>query len=211
VGADQGLAVDTRIIAATHRDLPAMVREGSFRQDLLYRLQVVELHVPALRDRKADVAQLAKHFVEAHARTQRKAVRAITPEAMALLTGYGWPGNVRELSNVIERSVILSSGSEITPVDLPKELGAAPAAPVETSVPGEVSETALGLVTDEACNLGRATITFHRKHIAAVLDRTGGNREAAAKLLRLSPATLYRYLQKVGLKGYRVESEDRNG
>lgn len=215
VGADRGLEVDTRIIAATHRDLAAMVAEGTFRQDLLYRLQVIELHVPPLRERKADVAQLAKHFVEVHARAQRKPMRAVTPEAMALLVAYAWPGNVRELSNVIERGVILSAGESLTPVDLPTELGAAPtsargAASPEVESRADAAAGPLVLLTDEACNLEHATVAFQRRQIAAVLDRTAGHREAAAKLLGLSPATFYRYLQKVGLKGYATDTDGRH-
>jgi len=210
VGADRAIHVDTRIVAATHCDLPAMVADGRFRQDLLYRLQVVELRVPALRDRKGDVAQLAKHFVEMHARAQRKPVRAIAPEAMTLLSTYGWPGNVRELSNVIERAVILSSGDALTPVDLPAELAAARARAAEEGHDDGAhrprTPAAAALTTDAACNLEGATVAFHRDHIARVIDRAGGNREAAAKLLGLSPATFYRYLQKVGLKGYQAET-----
>ena len=210
VGADRAIHVDTRIVAATHCDLPAMVADGRFRQDLLYRLQVVELRVPALRDRKGDVAVLAKHFVEMHARAQRKPVRAITPEAMALLSTYGWPGNVRELSNVIERAVILSSGDALTPVDLPAELAAARARSAEDGHDDAAhrprTPASAELTTDAACNLESATVAFHRDHIARVIDRAGGNREAAAKLLGLSPATFYRYLQKVGLKGYQAET-----
>ncbi|CAN5732976.1 sigma 54-interacting transcriptional regulator [soil metagenome] len=204
VGADRSVQVDTRIIAATHRDLPAMVAEGRFRQDLLYRLQVVELRVPALRERKADVVQLAKHFVGLHAKAQRKPVGAIMPEALALLSGYAWPGNVRELSNVIERAVILSSGDAITPVDLPAELAAATGAADDAEPRGEAGREAASpeLATDESCNREHATVAFQRSHIARVLDRAAGNREAAAKLLSLSSATFYRYLQKVGLKGY---------
>jgi DNA-binding NtrC family response regulator len=201
VGAERAVHVDTRIIAATHRDLPAMVAEGRFRQDLLYRLQVVELRVPALRERKGDIAQLATYFVDLHATAQRKAVRAITPEALALLSAYDWPGNVRELSNVIERAVILSSGDALTPVDLPAELAAEPPAEgIAVATALEISE----ITEDGACNLEGATVAFHRRHIARVIDRAGGNREAAAKLLGLSPATFYRYLQKVGLKGYQA-------
>ena len=190
VGADRSVKVGTRIIAATHRDLPGMVAEGRFRQDLLYRLQVVELRVPALRERKPDVVLLAKHFVELHAKAQRKLVGAIMPEALALLSGYSWPGNVRELSNVIERAVILSSGDAITPVDLPAELAAASGAADGAEPRGEVGREAASpeLATDESCNL----------------DRAAGNRDTAAKLLSLSSATFYRYLQKVGLEGYRA-------
>ena len=210
LGADRAIHVDTRIVAATHCDLPAMVADGRFRQDLLYRLQVVELRVPALRDRKGDVAVLAKHFVEMHARAQRKPVRAITPEAMTLLSTYGWPGNVRELSNVIERAVILSSGDALTPVDLPAELAAARARATEEGhdegALRPITPASAEITTDAACNLEGATVAFHRDHIARVIDRAGGNREAAARLLGLSPATFYRYLQKVGLKGYQAET-----
>lgn len=139
-----------------------------------------------------------------HARAQRKPVRAIAPEAMALLSTYCWPGNVRELSNVIERAVILASGDAVTPVDLPAELAAARPRSPEDAGDDLTGRSATELTTDEACNLESATVAFHRDHIARVIDRAGGNREAAARLLGLSPATFYRYLQKVGLKGYQA-------
>ncbi len=210
VGADRAIHVDTRIVAATHCDLPAMVADGRFRQDLLYRLQVVELRVPALRDRIGDVAQLTDHFLRLHARAQRKPARVVAPEAMVLLSTYPWPGNVRELSNVIERAVILSSGEALTPVDLPAELAAAPQRPPAEGGSASTRRTDArsppDFDSDEACNLEGATVAFHKHHIARVIDRAGGNREAAARLLGLSPATFYRYLQKVGLKGYQAES-----
>ena len=208
VGADRGIRVDTRIVAATHRDLGKMVEEGRFRQDLLYRLQVVELRVPPLRDRAGDVPALAMHFVGAHARTQRKSVQAIAPDALAILVGYPWPGNVRELSNVIERAVILASDDTITPIDLPTELGVAPASFVDP--PASLPAASRDLASDEECNLERAVLTFQRGHIARVLDRSRGGRDAAARLLGLSPATLYRYLQRLGLKGYRAEDDARS-
>ena len=210
VGSDHGLRVDVRIVAATHRDLPAMVAEGRFRQDLLYRLQVVELRLPALRDRLGDVAPLAKYFVELHAKTQRKPVRAIAPDAMALLCRYPWPGNVRELSNVIERAVILCSDETLTPIDLPVELGLDPPAASAALAPPTSTAVAPATTPEETCNLERATLLFQRQHIAKVLDRSGGSREAAAKLLGLSPATFYRYLQKVDLKGYQVEPHEEH-
>ncbi len=202
VGADHGTKVDTRIVAATHRDLRAMVQDGTFRQDLLYRLQVGPLRLPPLRERAEDVPTLATDLATMHARTQKKRVRAIAPDAMALLGAYPWPGNVRELSNVLERAVILCSTETITPVDLPTELGIERRGPTSeppgTSNPTPPDEAR---ASDDA-NLERATIAFQRGHIARVLDAVDGNREAAAKLMGLSPATLYRYLQKVGLKGY---------
>lgn len=195
VGAEHGLRVDARIVAATHRDLSAMVAEGKFRQDLLYRLQVVQLRLPPLRERLGDVASLAQYFVEVQARKQWKHVTGVAPDALALLMRYPWPGNVRELSNVIERAVILCCGETIKPVDLPTEIGIEPAGPTSSS------EISISLPVDDG-HLARATFAFQRQHIARVLDRAEGNREAAARLLGLSPATFYRYLQKVGLKGY---------
>jgi DNA-binding NtrC family response regulator len=169
----------------------------------MYRLQVVELRIPPLRDRLGDVPKLALHFVELHARAQRKQVRAIAPDAMAVLTAYAWPGNVRELSNVIERGVILASDETITPIDLPTELGVAPPPP-DAPLLGTAAGEAHGA---EDWNLAHAVLSFQRTHIASVLDRTHGSRDAAARLLGLSPATLYRHLQRVGLKGYRPEDE----
>ena len=205
------LPVDVRIVAATHRDLGSMVALGTFRQDLLYRLQVVQLRLPALRERRRDVTALARYFLELHGRAQRKAVTGIAPEAMSLLVRYPWPGNVRELSNVLERAVILASDGTVTPDDLPTELGVESGAAGPISAPASFpggNVTALQPLTDDACNFERATLGFQRQHIARVLDRAGGNREAAARLLGLSPATFYRYLQKVGLKGYQVEATD---
>ena len=217
VGADHGLQVDVRILAATHRDLPAMAADGRFREDLLYRLQVVQLRLPPLRDRLGDVASLTKHFVELHAKAQRKRVRAVAPDAMTLLCRYAWPGNVRELSNVIERAVILCSDDTVTPIDLPVELGVEPpaellgAASAPAGAPAHVGAAqASSNDAGEPCNLERATLMFQRQHIAKVLARAGGSRETAAKLLGLSPATFYRYLHKLDLKGFQVEPhEDR--
>jgi DNA-binding NtrC family response regulator len=204
IGADRGVKVDVRIVAATHRDLAKMVERGSFRQDLLYRLQVVELRIPPLRDRAADVPRLVAHFVASHAQTQRKAIRAVAPDAMALLVGYAWPGNVRELSNVIERAVLLASDDTITPIDLPAELGVAAPPVAALPIAIDIHEGS----GEQDLNLERAVVSFQRQHIARALDRTKGNRDAAARLLGLSPATLYRYLQRVGLKGYRVDEAE---
>jgi len=202
VGSDRGVQVDTRIVAATHRDLPAMVAAGSFRQDLLFRLQVVELRVPPLRDRPGDIPSLARDLLARHASSQRKAVHTIAPDALALLVAYRWPGNVRELSNVIERAVILCSDDTLTPIDLPVELGVQ-GPPVEPPAPA--SRPGAEAINEATANLEQATLGFQRLHIARVLDASSGGREQAARLLGLSPATLYRYLQKVGLKGYRAD------
>lgn len=215
VGEDVPLKVDTRIIAATHRDLGALVAEGRFRQDLLFRLHVIELTVPPLRDRPEDIPALVAHFVDLQAKKQRKTIHEVSPEALALLRAYRWPGNVRELGNVIERAIILASGNVITPVDLPAGLSfeantttSTPPPPLAaTAKPSDPTPCTAPLTSDDACNLEQATLAFHRQHIARVLDRAGGNRDVAAKLLGLSSATFYRYLQRVGLRGYRASSE----
>ena len=124
---------------------------------------------------------------------------------MAILTSYAWPGNVRELSNVLERAVIVCSDDTVTPIDLPVEIGVEPPSPArEIAAPVGASAD---LPADGELRLDSATVAFQCGHIAKVLDQTQGNREAAAKRLGLSPATLYRYLQKVGLKGYRTDGD----
>ncbi len=194
LGADVGLKVDARIVAATHRDLDAMAQRGEFRSDLLYRVRVVTLRVPPLRERRGDIPELAEWLLRHHATMQRKVVTRIDAEALAVLGRYDLPGNVRELSNVIERAVILSTRDEIGPLDLPAEIGA-------TLPPGAGPSSAPTSFDPERCELERATLAFQRDHIARVLDLVGGNREAAAKALGLSPATFYRYLHKTGLRG----------
>jgi two-component system response regulator PilR (NtrC family)/two-component system response regulator HydG len=179
VGADRPEKVDFRLIAATNKDLETAVKDGRFRQDLFYRLNVVRVRLPSLRERRDDVPELVSHFMALHARALGKAPRAVSNEAMKLLLAYPWPGNVRELSNVLERAAILAAGAQVEPGDLPAEFHAASAAPTE---------------------LRAAVEQFEAKHIAWVLRLSGGNREQAARTLGIDPATLYRRLSK-----YQVE------
>ena len=203
VGSDRAVKVDARIVVATHRDLAEMADKGLFRRDLLYRLSVITIRVPPLRERPGDIPQLARTLVQRHAREQRKEVAAVDPAALALLARHPWPGNVRELSNVLERAVLLCEGGTVLSRDLPLELNSIDDPESPRLVVGDDDPLA-----DEACDLSRAVLGFERKHIARVLTRTKGNRDAAAKLLGLSPATLYRHLQRVGLKGFRPEGEE---
>jgi two-component system, NtrC family, response regulator HydG len=123
VGADQlGAKVDVRVIAATNRDLQALVREGTFREDLYYRLRVIHLHVPPLRERKRDIPELVEHFLAEFIGRTPSVIREVSPEAMALLTEHSWPGNVRELENVLERIVVEAQHEAILPGDLPSEV-----------------------------------------------------------------------------------------
>mgnify|MGYP002780557635 CR=1 FL=1 len=183
VGGTKDLAVDARVVAATNRDLEAEVEAGRFRADLFYRLRVIPVQIPPLRERPGDVALMAKAFVEAYGREFGKRVQRIRPEAMELLEHYPWPGNVRELRNVIERSVLLADGPELTAANLPPEVrrpreAALPAVPIGPE----------GLDLEE----------LERQLFAAALRRAGGNRTEAGRLLGLSRHQIRTRLQKWG-------------
>ncbi len=177
VGADRVQAVDIRVICATHRDLPAMVEEGRFRQDLYYRLNVVRIAIPPLRERREDIPLLVHHFLRKHA-AANPAIEGIEGDAMERLAEADWPGNVRELENTIESAMALAPGPALRIADLPRvrrqprSLG-----PVATSVP-------LSLAAYERCALERA------------LAECGGDASAAAKRLGIGRSTLYRKLAK---------------
>jgi DNA-binding NtrC family response regulator len=175
VGANEAVAVDVRVLAATNRDLAAAVKEGRFREDLFYRLNVVTIRIPPLRERREDVPLLADHFVAKYGRDRG----AITPAARDLLVAYDWPGNVRELENVIERALALNAGGVIVPEDLPDRIrGAAPAA-----IPGPGSSERPTLADVE------------RRYAALVLAEAGGNKTRAAEVLGIDRKTLYRILK----------------
>jgi two-component system response regulator AtoC len=179
VGDNASRPVDARVIAATSRDLEAEVSAGRFRADLFYRINVVRLHLPPLRDRPGDVADLAQHFVAAYGRRLGLGARGIAPAAMRRLLEYPWPGNVRELENVIERALVLTDGTEVGVEQLPPAIrtpgGAAAGAPL--SPDGDLS-------------VKRGTERLERDLIRRALERTGGNRTRAAQLLELSHRAL---------------------
>jgi two-component system response regulator PilR (NtrC family) len=177
VGSTRRVQIHARIVAATNRDLRAEALAGRFREDLYYRLAVVEIHVPPLRERREDIPLLANHFVEKYARDLGRAVRGISRDALRLLAGHEWKGNIRELSNAIERAVIFAPAEEIAPDDLPD--------PVRAATPRD---------PEYAANLREATAEFERAHILRVIDQCGGNKRKAAKLLGLGVTSLYRKL-----------------
>jgi len=201
VGADASVPFRARILCATHRNLLERVRDGKFREDLYYRVNVLRIDVPPLRERRDDVPLLAQHLVRRLAARSGMRAPAIDQPAIAALCAYAWPGNVRELSNVLERALILCEGRDITVDLLPLPGAAAPAK--ETGSAGPAGPIRLQDAID----------AFERQHLAAVLRQCDGNRERAARLLDLSPATLYRRLDKHGLKGFAVRerSDDRDG
>ena len=169
VGSAQAIKIDARIIAATNADVPAAVAAGSFREDLYYRLNVVHLTVPPLRERIDDIPLLVAHFIRRYNREFGKRIEGLTPEAVQVLRAYQWPGNVRELQNVVERSVVLVDGPTIGVDDLPLELSLRAAAASET----------------EMLPLNEASDRFERQIVLRTLDRVDGNVSEAARLLGL--------------------------
>jgi len=179
VGENPSRKVDVRVVAATNRNLAAEVVAGRFRQDLYYRLRVIELRVPPLRERRDDILPLARLLLaEATERLGRR-VTGLSPEAADQLLRYEWPGNVRELANAIERAVALCEGSRVEKDDLPEEVRAAP----PSLLPGDSPRT---------------LETMEREYILAVLARNGGNRARTAEQLDIGVATLYRKLKQYG-------------
>jgi len=174
VGGNKTVQVDVRIVAATNRDLKAKLADGSFREDLYFRLNVIEIHVPALRERIGDIPLLARHFLAKYARANGKAVEEFSSEAMALLGHHAWPGNVRELENAVERAVVLATG----PV-LDTDLFAALAAGVPASH---------GLLHDDGLRIpGSALADIEREVILRTLESVDGSTTRAARILHISP------------------------
>jgi two-component system, NtrC family, response regulator AtoC len=198
VGGNAVLRMDVRIIAATNRNLPEMVEQGRFREDLFYRLNVVPLHVPALRERAEDIPLLVDYFIKKAARAAGCMTPLLTQEARELLLRYSWPGNVRELANVLERAVVMSNGV----IDLPDVSGIAN--PLLTSTPrAEKSEE---IVVPFAGTLREMTHCLEREIIIRTLKKHGGNRMRSAQALDISRRSLLYKLEEHGL-GEREEKE----
>jgi DNA-binding NtrC family response regulator len=194
VGGSETIKVDVRVVSATHRDLEKQIADGTFREDLYYRLNVFPIVLPPLRDRTSDIGVLAEHFVQKYAPGAGKAVRGLDAGAVAALSGYSWPGNVRELENVIERALILTRGSEITAADLEftrRPNAVAPAAPA-AAPPARA--------TDGARPLGERLQEQERTAIVAAIDAAQGNIAHAARALGINRSTLYYRMRKHGLE-----------
>jgi len=180
LGSERTVRVDVRIIAATHRDLAAMVDKKTFRQDLFFRLNVVPVTIPPLRERPGDIPPLARLFLARYAKKNRKELKGITPRAISLLAAHFWLGNVRELENVIERAVILCQGEEISHLDLPPQI-AGESDPTPSLTPG--------LTMKE----------MEKEMIRDALAATNDNRSHAAKRLGISRQTLLNKIREFGL------------
>ncbi|MFM8412817.1 MAG: sigma-54 interaction domain-containing protein [Alphaproteobacteria bacterium] len=200
VGADRSQRVDMRVIAATNKDLGEQVRRGLFREDLFYRLQVIPIALPPLRERRSDVPKLVEHFLARH-NAGRARPLVIAEEALVHLWEYDWPGNVRELENVIERLAVLCDGGRIGVDDLPSNVRAFLS---EKRLPRPV----LGA---DGIDLNRAVEEFEGRLIAEALERTRGNKQAAARLLGLKRTTLVAKLRKVRIGGEDDAETGRDG
>jgi len=185
VGGNKTQKVDIRLLAATNRDLKQMVKEGRFREDLMYRLAVVSIELPPLRDRKSDIPLLIDHYVGELAAAHKRSVRGITPEARSALLRYDWPGNVRELRNALENMVLLARGEVLGIEDIPETVKGAPAGGAEGGGGFELA--------------GRSMEEVERALIGANLALMGGNREKTAKVLGMGERTLYRKIKEYGL------------
>ncbi len=183
VGGNEVIRVDVRVIAATNRELRTEILEGRFREDLYYRLNVVSIHLPRLRERREDIPVLAHHFLRKYADANGKAVTGFAPEALALLEAHSWPGNVRELENAVERAVAVGTSPVVLPEDLPAHLVSSPVA------------AAAGPADSPLRSLDELT----QQHLARVLAATGGNKKRAAEILGVDRRTLYRMLERYGM------------
>jgi transcriptional regulator with PAS, ATPase and Fis domain len=188
VGGTNSIKVDVRIIAATNRDLEQFVKEGKFRDDLFYRLNVVRITLPSLKERQEDIPMLAHHFLQKCAAGTTTAVRGFHPDTMEYLKRYRWPGNVRELENAIERAVSLSHGPLLTPDDLPAQIR-------QASSPSEQKQD----VSDTAESVYLTLEEVEKRHLMRVLKETKGNKVKAAKILGIDRRTLYRMAERFGL------------
>ncbi len=182
VGSSGSFKTDTRVVVATNKDLPAMVKSGDFREDLLYRIMVVVISVPPLRDRRDDIPLLAQYFLARHGTEQK---RQIDVDALDALVRYDWPGNVRQLENTIARALALTPGDRITGDDLPEEVG---------SYTGEHA-SAPEAVNAQSEDGIRTLSELNKAYAIAVLDKVGGNKSKAAELLGIDRKTLYRLLK----------------
>jgi len=192
VGGTETIELDVRVISASNRDLAKMVEQGSFRQDLFYRLVVFPITLPPLRDRREDIPLLVGHFLDKYARDAGKRVTRVEAKAMEAMTSHGWPGNVRELENVIHRTLLVSSGLELTFEDLPPGIGADQAA----------SETGAQTAADSGAGGGTLNLEeLERETIVRAMEQNEGNLSDAARQLGIGRSTLYRKLEHYGLRG----------
>jgi transcriptional regulator with PAS, ATPase and Fis domain len=185
LGANSAINVDVRLISATNKNLEKEVEEGRFREDLYYRLNIIELNVPELSERKEDIPLLVSYFIDKYNREFHREIKGVNNEVMKILMLYKWKGQVRELENVIERAVLLANEDYIIPSDLPSSMK---------------SDDNISDYNTETDDLNEALAAYERNHIINVLKRTGGNRTETARILGIDPSTLSRKMTKLEIK-----------
>jgi len=189
VGSDRAVQVDVRVVAATNRDLHVAVREGKFREDLFYRLNVLPVHLSALREREGDIALLVKHFLALHGLRKAKRVARVEPEAMVVLEKYRWPGNVREVENLVERLIVLNEDGVIRVTELPDYV-------IQN---GSSNQSAGAALPVSGMDLDRYLEKIENGFICQALERARGNKTLAAGMLNLNRTTFIERLRKKGL------------
>jgi two-component system response regulator PilR (NtrC family) len=197
VGAHEETLVNTRVIAATNRDLSAMVKEGTFREDLFYRVSVIPMELPPLRERGTDISELAEHFISKYCEQTGRTI-AISAPAMRLLEGYSWPGNVRELEHTIERAVALERTELIQPERLPEQITNYS----QTRISSDLQ------LPDDGINLTAHLDQLEKTYVLEALRRTDGNQTSAADLLKMSVRSLRHLLDKHGIRGLTAQMRD---
>jgi transcriptional regulator with PAS, ATPase and Fis domain len=187
VGGTKPIRCDVRIISATNQDLEEKMKEETFREDLYYRINVISISLPPLRDRAEDIPLLAAHFLERYSLENQRKRSCFSPKAMQMLMNYSWPGNIRELENAIEYAVVLGNTEEIQLDDLPPKL--------------RKQEEEEAFTEDYAASLEDAQRQFKKKHIESILAQTKGNRSKAAKILQIQRTYLSRLIKELDIEG----------
>jgi two-component system response regulator PilR (NtrC family) len=201
VGGTEDITVDARIICATNKNLEEMAQKGTFREDLFYRLNVIQIRMPPLRERREDIATLAEHFLAKFAVTMGKPVKSISKEAMRMLATYDFPGNVRELENVVERAVALETQSVVLPESLPQKLLMPKAAVATAGAPAPQGPAGV-------FDLERGVEDFERSHIVRALEQANGVKKKAAALLGISFRSLRYRIEKYGIDDPNPEEKE---
>ena len=205
VGGTEDIVVEVRVISATNKVLDVEVKQGRFREDLFYRMNVIQIHCPPLRERREDIQMLATHFLDKFSKALGMTVKRISNEAMDVLKRYQFPGNVRELENIIERTVALEPGLAILPESLPRHLLEVQQAPA-----GQLDASKIEIDADTGIDLERLTADFERTLLTKALQQTGGVKKKAARLLKISFRSMRYRVDKYGLSQLSVDDDEED-
>jgi two-component system response regulator PilR (NtrC family) len=202
VGGTEDINVDVRVISATNKNLDTEVKMGRFREDLFYRMNVIQIHCPPLRERKEDIPMLATHFLDKFSKVLGMSLKKVSNEAMEVIKRYHYPGNVRELENIIERTVALEPAAVILPESLPRHL-------LEIQQPaGQLDANKIEIDQEAGIELEKLTADFERTLLIKALQQSGGIKKKAAKLLKISFRSMRYRVDKYGLSNLSVDDDE---